>query len=36
MQKRYMKDNKDYKQWIEFAKNDLLVANELDVAITLS
>lgn len=25
-----MNDSKNYKQWVEFAKNDLLVANELD------
>lgn len=27
----YMKDSNDYNLWIEFAKNDLLVARELDV-----
>jgi HEPN domain-containing protein len=25
-----MNDSKNYRQWLEFAKNDLLVANELD------
>ena len=31
MQKYYMSDSNDYKLWFEFAKNDLLVARELNV-----
>jgi HEPN domain-containing protein len=30
MLKHYMNDSKNYSQWIEFAKNDLMVANELN------
>lgn len=30
MLRYYMSDNADYKLWVEFAKNDLLVAKELD------
>ncbi len=31
MRKHYMSDSKEYNLWIEFAKNDLLVARELQI-----
>ena len=30
MRKYYMNESNDYNLWVEFAKNDLLVAKELD------